>query len=426
MKYFIFVMAFLVSGTANAVLNEDYIEPYYSDPNEYSAFGSAIAMTETWLFAGNFMHDYEATLFFPAIEDGGIVEVYKKVNGTWEFHSTIEYRVTSEVNFGISVSVDNDKLVIGAPGYNDENGRVIFYKYNPATDTWQLKHSINKPADGGMGAQFGYRVAVHGNCLAVSAHNDSQTHTLSGGFYVYSYNTYTNTWYEKRGSSGLPIITEYPFNGGQQYTHAGVSIAVQDMGSYCHTLVGSHLHDHNLYTPSTGAVYFFDYSKSGNSVYNKQLLDGYNQGYTENYSYFGYAVGLAGNRAVIGIPGYDLGRGAIKTYLFYNNTLNQYNLTYGGYTRPGTQFGSTIAMNSKILAVAAIQADSYEDTGYTVIYKQNRPAPYSFYEYVEPSDGDFIDYFGCGLAVPYDSTEDGSIDVAVGSIPPNKIYIYSE
>ena len=87
--------------------------------------------------------------------------------------------------FGQSVSISNDTAVVGGIGYlssNNYNGAA--HIFTRISDTWSEQYIA--ASDGEINDQFGYSVSVSGDNIVVGARSDDNNGTESGSAYAYS------------------------------------------------------------------------------------------------------------------------------------------------------------------------------------------------------------------------------------------------
>lgn len=93
-------------------------------------------------------------------------------------------------DFGNQVKISNDYILASSP-YDDEyeqnSGGVYLYKKNNTTNEVILKHYI-KPSDYSQDMNFGYSIALDENYIVIGAPNDDQSSLNSGAAYVYRIN----------------------------------------------------------------------------------------------------------------------------------------------------------------------------------------------------------------------------------------------
>ena len=168
-------------------------------------------------------------------DDSGSVYVFAKPSGVWDDAiETAKLTASDEAaddNFGISVAVDGDAVVVGAPQTDDVNdndmsvsdsGSVyVFTKpgagWATATETAKLTAS-----DGAANDEFGRSVAVDGDTVVVGAHQvdhvDGGGNSVpnSGAAYVYEVSDWTAMANSRAGAtsstvSGLTNNAEFNF-----------------------------------------------------------------------------------------------------------------------------------------------------------------------------------------------------------------------
>lgn len=102
----------------------------------------------------------------------GRVQVYSKHDTGWTFVETLTPNTTSNENFGSSVAVNGNRLVVGA-SFAD-----TAYVYEYTEDGWE---KLTRIENGMEDSQFGYQVAISGDTFAVSAPYTED----SGSVYLY-------------------------------------------------------------------------------------------------------------------------------------------------------------------------------------------------------------------------------------------------
>ncbi len=119
--------------------------------------------------------------------DSGSVYVFTRSGTTW----TQEAKLTptdgaAYDNFGKSVSIEGDTVVVGA-NYNDDDGSNSgsAYVFTRSGTTWTQEAKLTA-SDGAAGDQFGYIVSIDENTIMVSAMYDDDNGTDSGSTYVFT------------------------------------------------------------------------------------------------------------------------------------------------------------------------------------------------------------------------------------------------
>lgn len=115
------------------------------------------------------------------------------------------FRVGSEIHapvpvdndqFGTRVAIQNDVAVVGAPSILTGSQVGAVHIYELSDGEWSWRQSL-EPADGALGDNFGYELALSGTLLAVGARWNDEAGTDAGAVYLY----------EKSGSEWVPART---------------------------------------------------------------------------------------------------------------------------------------------------------------------------------------------------------------------------
>lgn len=261
----------------------------------------------------------------------------------------------SNMNFGYSVAIGREWLVVGAPnhsynengqGFKEKVGSVYFYKYDEVTEKWgtvngSVYNQNTAVLPGGWtglgkqnaNAQYGYSVDMDASsnwCII----GIPQTNAGFEGM-AQIWENVSGTWtYRKQ-------ITSSDGATGDSF---GYSVTINDGGTFA--FVGANNHN-----SAKGAVYVFkkNHPNAGDwGQYQKIVsLD------ERINSYFGNSVSVHGNTLLIGSPNGGNFSGAV------------YEVTYStGTGKWGTQSGSNYVPSSdKIVALDASANDQY---GYSV------------------------------------------------------------
>ena len=180
----------------------------------------------------------------------------------------------SEDEFGGSVSISGDVLLVGAPG-DDDNGSAYIYRWDGSQ--WQEESKL-LPSDGASDDYFGHSVSINGNVALVGAWADDDNGRNSGSAYIYRWNG--SQWQEE--SKLLP-------SDGAQGDHFGFSVSID--GNLA--LVGAYSNDDNGFR--SGAAYIYRWDGTQWEEESKLLAsDG------AGSDHFGYSVSIDGNVALVG------------------------------------------------------------------------------------------------------------------------------
>lgn len=120
--------------------------------------------------------------------DSGSAYVFRFNGATWDFEQKLTASDgATDDDFGDSVSVDGDVIVVGA-GNDGDNGvsSGSAYVYRFAAGAWTEEQKLVAD-DGAEGDEFGDPVAVHGDVIVIGADDDDDVGDNSGSVYVYRF-----------------------------------------------------------------------------------------------------------------------------------------------------------------------------------------------------------------------------------------------
>ena len=386
--------------------------------------------------------------------DTGAVYVYKKVGPDWVLEQKIFKQVSSILKaadwFGQSVSLDGDRLAVGAhlddaPGGCSNCGAVYIFKRTGAV--WTLEEVI---ADGeNIGGTifddlashdyFGRSVSLSGDRLAVGAYSDDVTGCGDCGA-VYIFKRTGTVWTLEE------VIADGENIGGTVFNHLSQSDGFSSSVSLTsdRLAVGA-FGDDVTGCASCGAVYIF---KRTGTVWTLEevIADGENIGGTvfnnlQNYDKFGRSVSLTSDRLAVGaygdyVTGCATGCGAVYIFKRTGTVWALEEVIADGENIGGTvfddlkrndYFGYSVSLTSDRLAVGAYGDDATgcTDCGAVYIFKRTGTS-WSKETAIYDGAGSFSDlenndWFGYSVSLDGDRLIAGAHqdDVNNGSNKPN-------
>lgn len=337
----------------HAVTDEFKITASDGEASDY--FGSSVSIDGDYAVVGTHSAD-----------EGGVVYIFKQEGPTWveQFKLTASDGAPSD-NFGESVSISGDTVVVGAPAANESNGAAYVFKRDGATWTEQAKLIAQ---DGSEWYAFGASVSISGDTVVVGAPYYGGNHL--GAAYVFTCDG--SLWTEQAKLTTIEEVLEDGF--GRSVSIDGNTI-----------IVGAPSAENNI-----GASYIFSRNDS-EWVQQGKLTPGDATGWDQ----FGGAVSINSDTAIVGAIGdIDLGR----IYAFKQNNsiwVEQIKLTAsdGDFS---DYFGSAISIYANYIVVGAPYIDDY--SGAVYIFKQNGD-PWSESAKLTASDGDSSDHFGYAVGL---------------------------
>ncbi len=210
-------------------------------------FGTSVSLSGTTAVAGA-----------PGNDDGGTglgsAYVFDVTTGNnWTFSEQLyPTGMGNQADYGASVAISGDKMVIGAFGYQglgDNSGAVFTYTYG--TD-WTSSETFYEAIDTKGGQFFGQSVAISGDYFVVGSplHDDADGTIESGSAYVYHYDSSSTTWEVNKAMLA---------SDGAIEDHFGNYVAI----SGDHILVGAP--DHDTTVTDAGQIYAYEYDSASSA-----------------------------------------------------------------------------------------------------------------------------------------------------------------
>lgn len=272
--------------------------------------------------------------------DSGSVYIFEKdLLGTWVELAKITASDASSYDFfGISVSVDNGDVLVGAKYAEDSANISVGAAYVFTRDlngTW-VEHSKLTSDDGGGYSNFGYSVALDGNSAIIGAFGD-------GSAYVFS-KTADGEWIQQQKL----VLSE------ANNSYFGYSVAISEKN----ILIGAML------TEEGGKAYFYTQDENNNwsQIEAVSAYDG------DGNDSFGYSVMLRGDTAVIGAVFSSVDQLASGAAYLYRQNSNGHWIYRGksisDVPNHHDYFGSSVAYDSGQVFISSNRDDdSGEDSG---------------------------------------------------------------
>lgn len=312
---------------------------------EMVQIGSTLTSGTSDVFGKRTAISYDGTVIAIAgdisTDSDGYVKVYENINGVWtQRGSTLETPVHTTDEFGYSLALNGDGtiLLVGAPGYNSDSGRVRIFEWDGSS--WSY---INLDSST-TGNKFGFSVAINyiGDTIFIGVPGyDSNKGKVS----KYSYS-----------NSSTTLITSYAFASHTPPANAniGYSISINELGTKI--IIGAPYWDDG--SIRGGQVFWGNATNTGITSKQTRYTSSLNQG-------FGYSVSMSGNGSyvAVGIKDRNTADGQVKVFSFNNSLL----FTYDSVANTGEsgELGTQVSLNSAgdILVVGAPLYDSTDNQG---------------------------------------------------------------
>jgi uncharacterized protein (DUF2147 family) len=248
---------------------------FASDGAASDGFGVSVAVSGNVIAVGAYLDDTATGA------DTGSVYIYRYNGSTWVEEQRITSSGATGDQFGRSVGLSGDFLIVGAPeddtAAGTDSGAVYFYKYRGVVLKWAFDGSKNGEA---ASDYFGFSVGIDGNVAVAGAYaRNTASGADAGSAYVF-----------RNNGTAWNLETVLAASDGAAGDGFGVSVGVS--GDVI--AVGAYL-DNNSNGDDAGSAYVFRHS--GNNWIEEDHLfaaDG-SQG-----DHFARGIGIDGNVIVVG------------------------------------------------------------------------------------------------------------------------------
>jgi hypothetical protein len=226
----------------------------------------------------------------------GAAYVFRYNGASWDFQGKLlpTGGGAEEDEFGRSVSISGDTIVVGAPfDDSDESDAGAAYVFERSGSTWT---PLGKLTPTGVEAddEFGGSVAVSSDMIVVGAKRDGEIAANAGAAYVFTHDG--ENWVEE---------IKLTASDGMTVARFGFSVAISSQNTIA---VGAE------YDNSKGAAYIF-WEDEISWVEEPKLL----APNPSNGDYFGGSIAISGDRVLVGAYGYpDNGAAFLSTVQYVN------------------------------------------------------------------------------------------------------------
>ncbi|MHB1017627.1 MAG: cell wall-binding repeat-containing protein [Coriobacteriia bacterium] len=286
---------------------------------------------------------------------------------------------SSYSGFGSSTAAWDDVVFVGAPG-DDRAGTDsgVAYWFLRVGDTWAYRGDILGSGTDSSN-EFGNAIAIFGDTALIGSWGDDEAGIRAGAVYVYMRSG--DAWHESAKLTG---------NDAAAYDRFGGSVAIQ--GDVA--LIGAATEG-----AGPGAVYVF--TRSGDTWSQSAKLAATDGAVRD---YFGAAVALDGDTALIAAPGDDTAAGvdAGSAYVFTGSGSTwseQAKLTPDGAAAYDI-FGGSVALDGGTALIGATYADTAAgaDAGEAYVFT-GAGTQWTEVARLTPGDGATQDQFACSVAL---------------------------
>lgn len=271
--------------------------------------------------------------------NAGAVYVFVHTGNVWSEQAKLVAADTAAGDdFGFSVAVDGDTILVGAPR-DDVNGGASgsAYLFTRTGGVWSQLAKLTA-TDGATSDYFGNSVALAGGTAIIGARFDDDNGSDAGSAYVFTRNG--GAWSQEAKLTASDAAENDRF---------GYSVALDDQTA----VIGAQFDDDG--GNASGSAYIF-VNSGGNWIEEDKLV----AADAASDDQFGYSVAISGNSAVIGVRyDDDAGGAAGAAYLFVRNgsSWSQEAKLTADDGATNDAFGSSVAADGSRIVVGSIGDD---------------------------------------------------------------------
>ena len=320
----------------------------------------------------------------------GAAYVYRRTpGGMWNYEATIMADDGQEWDFfGDAVAIDGDVCIVGAPSADPvavaSGAAYVFRRASNGTWSQEAKFVYENATDND---RFGDRVDISGDLCIVGANQADVAGNLSGGAWIFRYNT-DGTWCLEDSLLSDDIAASDRFGGG-----VSIDGDLCVIGAFCDDDAGS----------SSGAVYAFRRNADSSWTQEAKML-------TNDASAskaFSSNISLDGDRFVAGVYLDDVnGNRSGSAYIFRRTapgTWVQESKLLPSDGAAEDYFGLGVALDGDICLVGARRDDDKgDDTGSAYVFQRGSDGTWTQVQKIVPAAVEAGDRFGASVSVSGD------------------------
>lgn len=353
-----------------------------SDVADWAHFGISVSVNGDYAIVGA-PGDYHNSRF------SGSAFIYHHEGNRWfEQSKLVPKNAGNYIDFGCSVSISDDYAIVGALWADRTGAAYIFHRQDK---TWKLQEELT-PADGEDWDRFGNSVSISGDFAVIGSEDDDDDGNQSGSAYIF----------QRIGSTWIQIA-KITADDAAELDAFGKSVAISGdfiiVGAYGDDLEGG---------GSSGSAYIF--YRDGNSWKQQAKIRPDDGGFLDD---FGWSVSISGNFAIVGAR-YNDSTGSAYIFKREGTVWNQFVKLLADDSKSGDSFGSSVSISGNTAIIGATRAGNNEhNSGSTYIF-EFKDDKWAQKAKLVASDGESGDKFGGSVSI--------SINRAFVGSPNNKYY----
>jgi hypothetical protein len=373
-----------------------------ADTAAHDLFGYALALDGDRLAVGVPADD-------SPLGDAGSVYLFERNQGGPERWGQVAKLTASDAlsswYLGVSVALDGDTVLAGAPGATDDGAAYIFTRQ--ADGQWPETAKLTRPPDPDT-ETFGDSVAIEGDTLFVGSEGDNEKGSLAGAVWVY-----------ERHAAGPPqwrlvakLTAQSPTPDARFGNASAVEGGILAVGAY----------KDREKALEAGAVHIFEQDGRGAWVEVAKLMasDG------ALGDALGISLAISGWTVVAGAPNSGTAGAA---YVFERDESGAWaeaaKLTASD-AGVGDYFGGSVAIYGDLIVVGAEHEGPPGVTGAANLFQQQADAQWVEVAKLKPSDGAYLDEFGSSVAAGPATAIVGAINDDDAGYATGSAYVFLE
>jgi len=385
-----------------------------SDAAAFDNFGNTVAVSGDTVVVGANGDDDGG-------DASGSAYIFERNQGGADAWGQVAKLIASDAaaddQFGRSVAISVDTIAVGAR-WDDDNGSAsglayIFERNQGGADAWgQVAKLI--ASDAAAGDEFGTAVAISGDTIVAGARWDDDAGNASGSAYTFVRSG--NAWEQIQKAAAADAATDDQF---------GWSVAISGDTA----VVGAYLDDDG--GNESGSAYVFERNQSGADSWGQVAKLTASDPAADDQ--FGWSVAISGDTVVVGAYlDDDGGSDSGSAYVFERNqggadAWGQVAKLTALDPAPDDFFGNTVAISGDTVVVGAVwDDDGGNASGSAYVFERNQSGADAWGQVAKltASDADADDNFGWSVAISGDTVVVGTWLDEDGGIASGSAYVF--
>jgi len=333
--------------------------------------------------------------------------------------------------FGYSVSIDGDTMVIGAHQDDDKGtdsgSAYVFTRDTPGdlASSWTQVAKLTAD-DGAIYEKFGTSVSIDGDTMVIGAHSDDDKGTNSGSAYVFTRDTAGDL------ASGWTQVAKLTAGDGAAHDWFGRSVSIDGDTM----VIGAHEDDDK--GSGSGSAYVFTRDTAGDLASSWTQVAKLTAGDGDYFDYFGVSVSIDGDTMVIGAHSDDdKGSSSGSSYVFTRDTAGDLASSWtqvakltAGDGAGGDYFGLSVSIDGDTMVIGAYaDDDDGTDSGSAYVFTRDTAGDlasgWTEVAKLTADDGAGGDWFGISVSIDGDTVVIGSQRDADNGIESGSAYVFT-